>query len=281
MRVFPLLRRAAALLCAVLLPLAAPQEGVHAQTTGGAAVRTVINIAEASWETHGNRQETASNRVAFDVATQPPAPPSIRVFRRAPGGNGPELVYRAPQCSVGGVAAATLRANAIASLTPGGNAVSTAPTSVVNVQQTDELRGGEPLFFEITAISANLDPTAIDSLTVVLTTPEGDQETMTVYETTADSGLFAGVIDTQRIPPPLVREDCRLSVGADSRITIAAMRPGNDTILVSAEVTVLVDPFGVVFDSETGAPVDGARVTLVNADTGAPATVFAEDGVTP
>ncbi len=280
MRVSPFLRRAAALLCAVLLPLTAPQEGVHAQTTGG-GVRTVTNIAEASWETHGNRRETTSNRVAFDVNTQPPVPPSIRVFRRAPGGNGPELVYRAPQCSVGGIAAAELRANATSSLTPGGNAISSAPTSVVNVQQTDELRGGEPLFFDVTATSANLDPTVIDSLTVVLTTPEGDRETMVVYETTADSGLFAGVINTQRIPPPLVREDCRLSVGADSRITIAAMRPGNETILVSAEVTVLVDPFGVVFDSETGAPVDGARVTLVSADTGAPATVFAEDGITP
>ncbi|MFM7348611.1 MAG: hypothetical protein ACKO01_03895, partial [Erythrobacter sp.] len=47
------------------------------------------------------------------------------------------------------------------------------------------------------------------------------------------------------------------------------------------DVTVLVDPFGVVFDSETGVPVSGARVSLVSADTGAPATVFAEDGVTP
>lgn len=280
MRVSPFLRRAAALLCAVLLPLTAPQEGVHAQTTGG-ALRTVTNIAEASWETQGNRRETSSNRVAFDVNTQPPVPPSIRVFRRAPGGNGPELVYRAPQCSVGGIAAADLRANATASLTPGGNPIASLPTSVVKVQETNELRGGEPLFFEISDVSANLDPTAIDSLTVMLTTPEGDQETMTVYETTADSGIFAGVINTQRIPPPLLREDCLLNVGADSRITIAATRPGMDTILISAEITVLIDPFGVIFDSETGALVDGARVTLVSADTGAPATVFAEDGVTP
>ncbi|MCL9999071.1 MAG: hypothetical protein NBV68_06790 [Erythrobacter sp.] len=269
------------MLCAVLLSLNAPQEGVHAQTTGGAStVRTVTNIAEASWEAHGARQETSSNIVRFDVAAQPPAPPAIRVFRRSPGDGGAELVYRAPQCSAGGISAAELRANAIASLTPGGNAVSSIPTSVAKVQQTDELRGGEPLFFEITAASANRDPAAIDSLTVVLTTPEGDRETMTVYETTADSGVFVGVIETRRIPPPPVREDCRLSVGADSRITIAAMRPGSDAILVSADVMVLVDPFGVVFDSETGAPVDGARVSLVNADTGAPATVFAEDGVT-
>jgi len=283
LRVSPFLRRAAAWLCAVLLPLLALQEGVHAQTAGGGsnAVRTVTNIAEASWQAHGAPRQTTSNAVPFDVVTTPAAPPTIRVFRRSPGDGGSELVYRAPQCSAGGISAADLRANAIASLTPGGNAVSSAPTSVAKVQQTDELRGGEPLFFEITAASANRNPLEIDSLTVVLTTAEGDRETMTVFETTADSGIFAGVINTQRIPPALVREDCRLSVGADSRITIAAMRPGTGTILVSADVTVLVDPFGVVFDSETGEPVSGARVTLVSADSGLPATVFAEDGVTP
>lgn len=266
----------------MLLPFGHPQEEVHAQTAGGGSsvVRTVTNIAEASWQAGGSRGTTTSNPVRFDVTSEPPAPPSIRVFRRSPGTGGSELVYRAPQCSAGGFSAAQLRANATASLQPGGNAVSTVPTSVANVQQTDALRGGEALFFEITAASANLDPLAIDSITVVLTTAEGDRETMTVFETTADSGVFAGVIDTQRIPPPLVTEDCRLSVGANSPITIAAIRPQSDAILVSAEVMVLVDPFGVVFDSETGEAVTGARVTLVNADTGAPATVFAEDGVT-
>jgi uncharacterized repeat protein (TIGR01451 family) len=266
----------------VLLPFGHPQEGVHAQTTDAGVVRTVTNIAEASWDAGGTRRDITSNPVSFDVTGTPPSPPSIRVFRRSPGGGGgAELVYRAPQCSSGAFSAANLRANALASLTPGGNAVAVAPTSVATVQQTDELRGGEPLFFEITALAANLDPTVIDSLTVVLTTPEGDRETMTVFETTADSGIFAGVVETQRIPPPLAQEDCRLSVGADSRVTIDALRPGTDVVIVSAEITILVDPFGIVFDSETGEPVTGARVTLVNADTGAPATVFAEDGVTP
>ena len=41
----------------------------------------------------------------------------------------------------------------------------------------------------------------------------------------------------------------------------------------------LVDPYGLVFDSSTGAPVNGARVRLIDAATGAPATVFGDDGV--
>lgn len=268
----------AAALLAALVPFGMPQEGVHAQTGDSASVRTVTNVAEATWEADGWRARVASNPVRFNVSTLPPAPPSIRVFRRSPG-SGAELVYRPPQCGTVTGPAALLRANATASHSPGG-----APTSALasaSVTPTDRLRGGEPLFFEITLAAANRDRTAIDSLIVVLTTPEGDHETMTVFETTPDSGVFAGVIDTLRIPPPMKQEDCRLSVGENSRITVAARRPGSETIMVSAEVNVLIDPFGVVFDSETGTPVDGARVSLVDAASGLPATVFAEDGITP
>ena len=42
---------------------------------------------------------------------------------------------------------------------------------------------------------------------------------------------------------------------------------------------ILVDPFGLSFDSGTGAPVDGTTVTIVDAATGQPATVFGDDGI--
>lgn len=279
MRVSPFLRRAAAAVLAAILPFGLAQGGAHAQTTGSASVRTVTNIAEASWDANGSRLRTASNPVRFEVSLEPASAPTIRAYRRAAGsGTGSELVYRAPQCGPATGPVQLLRTTATSSVTPNGPGTSTVATALV--QPTDKLRGGEPLFFEITAASANRDPNVIESLTVVLTSVEGDREVMTVFETAADSGVFAGVVDTLRIPPPLAQGDCRLSVGPDSRITIAALRPDSEATLVSADLTVLVDPFGVVFDSETGAPVDGVRVTLVNADTGAPATVFASDGVT-
>lgn len=260
----------------MLLPFVVLQGGAAAQTNDGELVRTITNIAEASWDADGSRRRVSSNPVRFDVSTTPPQPPTIQVFRRSPGG-GAELVYIPPSCSANpGPVQGSIGAQSAATPTATG---ATATTTAV-VQPTDQLRGGETLFFEINVQAANRDPTVIDSLTVVLTTVEGDRETMTVFETAPDSGVFVGVIDTQRIPPPLVQEDCRLSVGADSRITVAAMEPGTDRILVTADVAVLVDPFGVVFDSETGALVDGARVSLVDSATGAPATVFAEDGVT-
>lgn len=271
----------AAALLAVLLPFGVSGEGVSAQSSTGVSARTITNIAEGSWDAGGVRRRISSNPVQFDVnRPPPPAPPAttIRVLRRSPG-QGAQIVYRPPACSSGAGPVLGNPNAATASTQPGGDA--TSLTATATVEPTDRLRGGEPMFFEITASELNSDPGAIDSVTVVLTTVEGDRETMTVFETAPDSGVFVGVINTLRMPPPLVEEDCRLSVGADSRITVSAIRPGSDETLISAEVTVLVDPFGVVFDSETGAPVDGARVSLVEADTGAPATVFAEDGVTP
>jgi len=266
----------------VLLPFGVLQEGVNAQTNAenndGAVIRTITNIAEATWDADGTRRRTTSNPVQFDVRAAPVPPPSIRVFRRS-GGDGAELTYREPSCSIspGPVQRISSLPGGTGQPTANGNA---AAVTTARVQETDRLRGGEPLFFEVTATSANLDPAAIDSLTVVMTSTEGDRETMVVFETEANSGIFAGVINTFRIPPPLVREDCRLSVATGSQIIIAAMRSGTDTVLVSTSINVLVDPFGVVFDSETGEPVSGARVTLVDAVTGALATVFAEDSVT-
>jgi len=43
--------------------------------------------------------------------------------------------------------------------------------------------------------------------------------------------------------------------------------------------TALVDPSNFVFDSVTGEPIDGAVVTIINADTNEPARVYGVDGV--
>lgn len=277
MRVSPFLRRMAAALIAVLLPLGVSQEGAAAQETTPPAIRTITNIAEASWEFDGERLGTQSNPVRFDVSLTPPPPPVIRVFRRTPG-DGFEITYRPPSCRTGSVTAQSNGAGAGQAADQDGAVPSAA---IARVTSASQLRGGEPLFFEVTAGAANSNRNAVDSLTVILTTAEGDRETMTIFEIAADSGVFTGVIDTVRMPPSLVTEDCRLSAGNGSQVTIAAMDPVSGSMLVQAAIDVLVDPYGVVFDSETGEPVNGARVTLVDAASGAPATVFAPDGVTP
>ncbi|WP_249171949.1 hypothetical protein [Erythrobacter sp. JK5] len=257
----------------MLLPFAVPGEGASAQdaTTGEGpqVIGTITNIAEANWRFRGTAASTTSNPVTIDVTLPSP---EIRALRPTPQG-GFQLSFRAPFCAVAG------QASQSAASASGPSSANAQPLNA-RVEQTRVLRAGQTLLFEITALAANSDSAAIDSLDVVVTTSTGDRETATIFETAPDSGVFVGRFDTLRMPPAPVQGDCRLSIVDGASIEIAASLPGQNTVIVRTDVEVLADPFGVVFDSETGEPVNGAVVTLIDDATGLPATVFAEDAVT-
>lgn len=265
----PSLRRLAAALSLVLLPFGVLEEGVSAQSGNAETIGTITNTAEASWDFGGRRVQATSNTVTFDVRI-PPA--QIRAFRPTLQG-GLELNFQAPLCSVAGQSAQS-----------GGNGTANSQISIDpmqgRVEPTSSVRAGQTILFEVTALAANVDLSQVDELSITITTSTGDRETETIFETGPNTGVFVGQIGTVRMPPPVVQGDCRLSIVDGAGISIAASLPNDNTVIVETEVDVLADPFGVVFDSETGLPVDGARVTLVDAVTGQPATVFAEDGVT-
>ncbi|BDI60863.1 hypothetical protein [Qipengyuania nanhaisediminis] len=268
MRVTPFLGRLAAALSLALLPLGVSGEGALAQDAAASADRTITNTAEARYEFAGRPVDVTSNTVTLDVAI---APPSIRTFRPSPSG-GIDLDYRSPVCQVAGQSTQ-------GSGTSGTSGVQFDPIQS-SVEATSVLRAGQVLVFEVDARSANRDPQAIDELEITLTTSTGDVETETIYETAPNSGIFIGQIDTVRMPPAVAQGDCVLSIVDGAEVTITARLPGGTAVIIDTMVEVLADPFGVVFDSETGEPVDGATVTLIDVATGLPATVFAEDGVT-
>ena len=275
MRGVPSLRRLAAALALVLLPFVVPGEGTRAQDRAGGEtaepIRTITNIAEANWRIRGVTAGTQSNEVTVEVTL---SPPEIRAFRDS-SGSAVELTFRTPVCNVAGEGAQD--ASSVGSGVASGNA---APLSV-QVEQTQVLRAGQDLFFEVRASAANTDSGAVEQIDVTITTSSGDTERVVVFETGPDTGVFVGQIETRRMPPAPIAGDCRLSIEDGTEIEIAALLSGSETVFVSTALTVLADPFGVVFDSETGEPVDGARVTLIDDATGQPATVFASDGVTP
>lgn len=244
----------AALLLAVML-LIAPASQVRAQT--------ITNIAGASWSEQGRDFSVRSNPVAIELA--PIGGGTIDTF--VPKGNGgQQLAFNPSRC---GGATVTV---------PGGL---DGNTVVASLEQSTTLKIGTTLFFRLVAPAANTNSNAIDSVTATLTTASGDREQLQVFETAPNSGVFIGAIPTAAIPPSPVQGDCRLSVSLGDTISIECVKTGNTNVLATAQVEVLADPFGLVFDSEDGRPVDGARVSLVDAATGAPARVFADDGVTP
>lgn len=247
-------RAATAALLAVLLSLFAHGEGVQA--------REIVNVARASWNSEGVEAYTASNEVTLEFSETP----ILIVPEVRDPGSGVMTPFPVTQCS--GQPGA------------GQGDPDTRPIARVPVRETDALRVGEQLYFRIFAAAANRDPLAIDSIRVLITTSSGDRERLTVFETAPDSGVFAGEIATARRSSDTALDDCNLGLTADDVVTIAVLGEAGQTV-GDTQVDVIADPFGIVFDSETGLGVDGARVTLVDAASGQPAVVFAEDGVTP
>jgi uncharacterized repeat protein (TIGR01451 family) len=133
---------------------------------------------------------------------------------------------------------------------------------------------GEPLFIRLTDLDQNLDRTRAETVLVTVSDSKtGDSETLQLTETGPDTGVFIGYLQTS--PAASVPHDGTLSVVGDSSITAryTDIVDGSDSSTSAA----LVDPFGIVFDSVTGQPVDGARVELLNAN-GTPAVVLGDDG---
>lgn len=248
--------RLAAALIAVLLPFVMPWGVAHAQEDA----RTITNVAQANWTFAGTQFDTESNEIVINVDA---TPPRITAYRPSTTPS-TQFVFQNPICSSSQSAQA-------------GGSNGTTSTGVV---QTNFVNAGQTLLFEVNAQAANVDPNAIDQLEAVISTSSGDREELTIFESGPNTGIFIGQINTLRMPPAPVQGDCQLSLADGNMIDIAVTQPGQNTVIISTEVEVLADPFGVVFDSETGEPVDGATVTLIDVATGLPASVFAEDGVT-
>ena len=226
-----------------------------------ASAQIIENIARAEWRTGEEAHSAQSNLVSFEILA---LPVSIETFRPS-AASGVSTPIPPSVCN-----GTELPAIGI----PG------TQGPVASVERTTSLQVGENLVFRVVAAAANLDQDAVDSIHVLLTSTSGEREEVEIFETAANSGVFVGAIPTAAVPPQPVVEDCRLSVADGDTIYIEYPRDNGEDPIATAAVSVLADPFGLVFDSEDGRPVSGATVTLIDVATGQPATVFADDGVT-
>lgn len=129
---------------------------------------------------------------------------------------------------------------------------------------------GDLVCIEVPDIDRNTDPSARDTITVLLQHEQtGDEETLTLTETDANTGVFRECIIS--LGDASNKQDGRISVSLDSVLTATYTDPLDAASAVAASV--LIDPFGIVFDSRTGEPVSGAVVTLIDTATGAPAAM--------
>jgi uncharacterized repeat protein (TIGR01451 family) len=137
------------------------------------------------------------------------------------------------------------------------------------------VHGGEAVFLELVDADRNRDAAVVDSVELTVSAQGGDRETIVLAETAANSGRFAGYVQTRAAASTL--GNCTLEVERDGELAASYVDALDSSD--AATVAALVDPFGVVFDSQTGQPVNGTRVRLVDAASGAAADVRGDDGV--
>ena len=183
--------------------------------------------------------------------------------------SGEPFVVTASQCDAGaGFVSAGSPVNA------SGQVVDLA--TPLNIAAADLAKSGASLFIRVDDVDANQDPTVLDAVDVLVASAAGDQERVRLFETAVNSGIFFGYVQTaQALAVPF---DCTLQSAVNDPVTLTYTDPTDVTDV--AVSSVLVDPLGVLFDSASGQPINGATVTLVNAD-GSLAQVFDDDAVSP
>lgn len=234
---------------------------------------TVIsNTAAANFSVSGNPQNRTSNVVDI-TTTVNLTPAQISFLQYSPTGVGATATNTSPTgCSTSGPSGP---------FPPLGNptypGIGALNVSVpVDLVAASVFHQGEPIFIRVIDSNRNVDSGVRDTLVIAISSNNlGDQESLELNETGINTGEFVGYI--QSVTSPVVPFDCQLAVTADD--TIRASYTDIFDVTDTASTNVLVDPFGIVFDSSTGNSVNGISVTLVDAVTGLPAAVFGDDTV--
>ncbi len=154
---------------------------------------------------------------------------------------------------------------------PGGARCPTSPRARRPLQSYDI---DDSVVLVLEAPGNNRDPDRIETAT--LAGDSGRRQTLFLLtETGPDTGVFAGAV------PPSTRSsgsDIPCDITADNTGWLTLTFAEDDYSFGSAN-SLLIDPEGHVFDSSTGAPLDGALVTLIDDATGQPAQILGDDGV--
>jgi uncharacterized repeat protein (TIGR01451 family) len=235
-----------ALLSALWLAVAAP-----ALAAGAPGVRTISNVATVEWDSAGGKVSQQSNRVDISVGPAS-APVSLGAYRFASGASTLSMPVSAPQCNTGGVRA---------SLASAWQGQRLDPASLTGAA---EILPGEPLLFVVDDPGRNHDGAVVETIEVVIRAASGDSRTLTVFETSADSGKFAGFIQTVQAPgtfagalltakaqPEAAAGDCSLSLQAGDQVTIESL--GADRSPAAAVTLRVLTP---------SVPHDGPRIPL-------------------
>lgn len=195
---------------------------------------------------------------------------SVEFLQYDPGGPAPPTAVGLTQYADGGGAFSSLAPPVL----PGANVpVSAGP---VPLAPATAYHKGQIVFVRITEPDHNIDANVIDTVDINLAAAvTGDTEILRLRETGPDTGIFTGyALSTAAQMTP---NNGLLSVATNDTLSLRYIDDADQADTATASV--LVDPYGMVFSSGTGQPVNGIQVRLIDSDTGQPAVVFGDDGV--
>ncbi|MDQ8021808.1 MAG: hypothetical protein REI94_08220 [Moraxellaceae bacterium] len=145
---------------------------------------------------------------------------------------------------------------------------------------------GAPAFIQADTGLCNTDASVAETLTVrIATSMTQDSEDFPAHETGPNTGIF-------RVQQPIPTTDARITPPVSGNGVLETLKSDQVTAITlgcgNAEADLLIDPYGVVFDSVSNEPVAGVTVTLIDVagsgnggNPGGPARVFMPDGITP
>ena len=254
------------LACCVLLGLGA----TSAQAVTAAGV-PITNVASASYTLSGTTV-TVTGSVTLVTSVKTPAAIDFLSYVGGTSGVPDTLINQykvsTTQCNKSGGGYVPLAAP-----TPPGQ--STLVLSGVQALASSSLyASGDVVFVRVTDYDQNVNPNVMETLDVTLTASGGDSEQLRLTETGPSTGVFVGYIPSAS--GAATAGDCVFNIGGNQKLVATYIDQSESSVAITAAA--LVDPLGVVFDSTTGNPIDGAEVTLIDVSTGNPALVHGNDG---
>ncbi len=239
---------------------------------GGPAFALTPFTNSATLSGNGSVVATTSVTTWLDA----PTPSAIRFYRYAPGAPGATsvLVPSTSSSDDGTTTGGTQTLNQIFAV---GSSVPIDLSNPVPLVAATTYHQNEPIFIEVADGDQNQDSAAADTVWVLVSVAAiGEGELLLLTETGPSSGVFCGYIQSSGSGPPAM---------FDGVLHVSAAEPLVGQYVDSFDATdqatasVLVDPYGIVFDSSNGNPLDGVGLTLIDVVTGSPANVFGDDGI--
>ncbi len=262
-RVSGVLRVNAGMLAALVLVSLSAQAATDPGTV-------ISNTAQVQFtQTGSGSVETVSSNTLTATVVPVPSASALSALRFTDASSATENATAGPTQCLSGGSFANLPQPVFA------NGSSVDATQMLALTGTDTVHAGDPLFLQVSDADQNRNATAIDTTDLVVSSASGDTETIRLRETGSNTGVFVGYVQS-RSAASANSGDCVLQVDRDSQVTARYTDPYNSSD--TSNVSMLVDPYGLIFDSLTGQPVNGARVRLINAVTGQPASVFGDNG---